>query len=191
MNHNSTASMARCSRTMAWWPTQRAYEILIGKEPSRTRLATPRPPRCRESDPTRSRSKTPISCIGRRSGPRYASNRSPIEHRPRDSQVACETHLLEASGPESCLSSIDAHPHLSVETVWFLHDRAIEPLGCAFLGCFRPLSGGYPANCSGLTVRLISDSRMNDTREPSPTPVRFLVGVLIGLTIVVLVFGLI
>ena len=32
---------------------------------------------------------------------------------------------------------------------------------------------------------------MNDTREPSPTPVRFLVGVLIGLTIVVLVFGLI
>src|SRR5258705_8866027 len=47
------------------------------------------------------------------------TDRPPIEYRSRDRQVACETHLLEADGPDpgpSGLSSINARPHLSVAT---------------------------------------------------------------------------
>src|SRR5437588_2970062 len=55
-------------------------------------------------------------------GPRVdqQDDRPSIEHRSRNRQVACETHLLEADGPEpgpSGLSSINARPPMSVESM--------------------------------------------------------------------------
>src|SRR6266699_2796779 len=58
------------------------------------------------------------------------TDRPPIEHRSRDRQVACETHLLEADGPDSGpsgLSSINARPTLSVETDPIMASPLIRP----------------------------------------------------------------
>src|SRR5260370_42195092 len=58
------------------------------------------------------------------------TDRPPIEYRSRDSQVACEKHLLETDGPDPGprgLSSIGTRPHLSVGTDQIVTRPVIRP----------------------------------------------------------------
>src|SRR5438094_325359 len=62
-------------------------------------------------------------------GPRVnqQDDRPSIEYRSRDSQVARETHLLEADGPDSgpsCVSSIGTRPLLSVGLIQSWPDQS-------------------------------------------------------------------
>src|SRR6266704_360230 len=90
-------------------------------------------------------------------GPRVdqQDDRPSIEHRSRNRQVACETHLLEADGPEpspSGLSSINARPPLSV---------AADPIVARPI--IRPASAriGTPLDVGGVFV---------DSRKPLLMP---------------------
>jgi len=83
----------------------------------------------------------------------------------RDRNAACETHLLEADGPDSgpsCLSSIGTRPHLSVETdqsVARPTASARKPIGLAVQG-----GGSWGAYTWGVLDALLASRSITITQ---------------------------
>src|SRR6266404_2681630 len=90
------------------------------------------------------------------------TDRSPIEYRSRDRQVACETHLLEADGPDpgpGGLSSINARPCAGGR-------RLVGRLHMGRARCAARERGHHRAVARGVTASTPRSSDMKSILDP-------------------------